>query len=104
LIFSQDVDCFITLDGPSGRLEIAESLLGVHAPLDGSVILFQDIVQVLHGPVPISTAKCPFLLHLRDGGAVDRCKVRIEDAWLRMRRILESLTKQAFGRVGVTQN
>src|SRR5882762_4255488 len=48
LAFSQDVDCFITLDGPSGRLEIAESLLGVHAPLDGSVILFQDIVQVLH--------------------------------------------------------
>jgi len=35
LAFSQDVDCFITADGPSCRLEIAESLLGVHAPLDG---------------------------------------------------------------------
>ena len=35
LTFSQDVDCFVTLDGPSCRLEIAESLLGVHAPLDG---------------------------------------------------------------------
>ena len=57
LTFSQDIDCFTAVNGPSCRLESAESLLGGHAPLDGSVILFQDIVQVLHGPMPTSMAK-----------------------------------------------
>src|SRR5260370_10018614 len=56
LTFSQDVDRFITLDGPPSRLEITESLLVVPSPLDCSVILLQDIVQVLHAPMPTSTS------------------------------------------------
>ena len=49
LTFSQDVDCFITLEGPSCRVEIAESLLGVHPALNGSVTVLQDIVKYCTG-------------------------------------------------------
>jgi len=84
-------------------LEFSESLLGIHAPLDGSVVLLQNIVQVRHGPMPALTAKCPFLFHSWDGGVVDRCQVRIDDAWLRMGRIFQGTAKQPFGSVGVTQ-
>jgi hypothetical protein len=49
------VDRFITLNRSSRRLELAESLLGVHPSLDGAVVLLDDVVQVLHGPVPAAT-------------------------------------------------
>jgi hypothetical protein len=42
------------------------------------VILLQNIVQVLRGPMPTSATECPFLLHLCNGGFVDRCQVRID--------------------------
>jgi len=34
------------LDSSPRRLEFTESLLGVHTPLDGSVILLDDVIQV----------------------------------------------------------
>jgi len=50
------VDRFITLNRSSRRLELAESLLGVHSSLDGAVVLLDDVVQVLHRPVPAAKA------------------------------------------------
>ena len=38
------VDRFITLNRSSRRLELAESLLGVHSSLDGAVVLLDDVV------------------------------------------------------------
>jgi hypothetical protein len=43
------VDCFVALNGSPGRLEFSESLLGIHSTFDGSMILFEDVIQVLHG-------------------------------------------------------
>jgi hypothetical protein len=60
LSFSQHVDCFITLNRSSRRLELAESLLGVHSSFNRSMVLFDDVVQILHGPVPTATAESPF--------------------------------------------
>jgi hypothetical protein len=37
LSLSQHVDCFITLNRSSRRLELSESLLGVHLSFDGLV-------------------------------------------------------------------
>ena len=104
LAFADHVNYLVAGQRAPGSPKRTETLAGVNPPLDGSVVLLQDIVQVLHGPMPTLTAKCPFLLHLWDGGAVDRCQVRIDDAWLRMPRIFQSLTKQAFSGVGVTQS
>jgi hypothetical protein len=39
LTLTKDIDRFITLDGSPRRLEFTESLLGVHAPFDRSVVL-----------------------------------------------------------------
>ena len=65
------VDRFITLNRSPRRLELAESLLGVHSSFDGAVVLLDDVVQVLHGPVPAATAESPFLLNSRDRRGVD---------------------------------
>jgi hypothetical protein len=47
---------FVTLNGSLRRLEFSEPLLGVHPAFDRSVILLQDIVQLLHGSVPTTAA------------------------------------------------
>jgi len=57
----------IILNRSARHLELAEPLLGVHAAFDRSVVLFQDVVQVLHRSVPAAAAKCPFLLYVREG-------------------------------------
>jgi hypothetical protein len=53
-------------------LEFSEALLGVHATFNGSMILFENVVQVLHRSVSIALAQRPFLLTVRDRGAVNR--------------------------------
>jgi hypothetical protein len=39
------VDCFVALNSSPCRLEFSEALLGVDPTLDGSMILFEDVVQ-----------------------------------------------------------
>jgi hypothetical protein len=46
----------ITLNRSLRRLEFSETLLGVHPAFDRAMILFQDIVQVLHWSVPTTAA------------------------------------------------
>ena len=43
------VDCFVALDRSPGRLEFSEALLGIHSTFDGSMILFENVVQVFAG-------------------------------------------------------
>jgi hypothetical protein len=40
------VDCFVPLNGSPGRLEFSEALLGVDLTVDGSMILFEDVLQL----------------------------------------------------------
>jgi hypothetical protein len=61
-------DCFRTLNRSSRGLELSESLLDVHSSFDGTMVLLDDVVQVLHGPVPTSPldgvrahGSCPIL-------------------------------------------
>src|SRR5713101_7802345 len=62
LPFPQHVHRLITLNGSLRRLEFSEPLLGIHPAFDRSVILLQDIVQVLHRSVRTTAPKYPFLL------------------------------------------
>jgi hypothetical protein len=71
------VDCFVALNRSPSRPEFSEALLGVHSTFDGSMILFQNVVQVLHGSVSTALARCPYLLTVGDRGAVYRCQVLI---------------------------
>src|ERR1039458_526418 len=48
---------FVTLYRSPSRLEFSEALLGVHSTFDGSMILFETVVQVLHRSVPTALAQ-----------------------------------------------
>ena len=62
LLFPYHVDCLVALNGLPSRLEFSKALFGVHSTFDGSMVLFEDIVKVLHGSVPTTAAQGPFLL------------------------------------------
>src|SRR5271169_5382213 len=91
------VDCFVALNR-------SPSLLGIHSTFDGSMILFENVVQVLHRPVSTAVAQRPFLLTVRDRGAVNRRQVSVDHSRLRMGSIAERLTKQSLGSIGVTES
>ena len=42
-------------------------------------------------------------LHSEDRRAVEACRVRVDDAGLRMRRIRQRLAEQTFGRRGIAE-
>src|SRR5271170_2405978 len=48
LPLADHVDCFVALNRSPSRPEFSEALLGLHATFDGSMILFENVVQVLH--------------------------------------------------------
>jgi hypothetical protein len=97
------VDCFIALNRSPSCLEFSEALLGVHSTFDGSMILFQNVVQVLHRSVPTALAQRPFLLTVRDRGAVYRRQISVDHSRLGMGPIAERLAKQPLGSIGVTE-
>src|SRR6516162_6008805 len=67
------MNCFVALNRSPCRLEFSEALLGIHSTFDGSVILFENVVQVLHRSVSTAVAQRSFLLTVRNRGAVNRC-------------------------------
>ncbi|MGA7312553.1 MAG: hypothetical protein WBX22_01160 [Silvibacterium sp.] len=97
------VDCFVALNRSPSRLEFSEALLGVQATFNGSMILFENVIQVLHQSVSTALAQRPFLLTVGDRGAVYRCQVGVDHARLAMGSIAERLAKEALGSVGVTE-
>src|SRR5580704_1771747 len=78
------------------RAELAKALLGLHASFDRSVILLQDVVQVLDRSMAAAAAQSSFRFHCGNRRAVEAGLIGIDDPGLRMRWIAESLTKQAF--------
>src|SRR5271157_181241 len=96
------VDCFVALNRSPSCLEFSEALLGIHATFDGSMILFENVVQVLHGSVSTAVAQRPFLLTGGDRGAVNRRQVGVDHSRLRMGSIAERLAKEPLGSIGVT--
>ena len=66
LLLSDHVDCFVTLNGSPGRLELSEALFGVDSTLDGSMILFENLIQVLYGSVSTAIAQRPLPSYYRE--------------------------------------
>src|SRR5450759_1899304 len=93
------VDCFVALNRSPSRLEFSEALLGVNSTFDGSMILFENVVQVLHRSVSTAGAQRPFLFTVGDRGAVYRCQVGVDHSRLGMGSITECLAKQALGSI-----
>jgi hypothetical protein len=97
------VDCFIALNRSPSRLEFSEALLGVHSTFDGSMILFENVVQVLHGSVSTAVVQRPLLFTVGDRRAINRCQVGVDHSRLGMGSIAERLAKQPLGSIGVAQ-
>src|SRR5664280_801793 len=97
------VDCFVALNRSPSCLEFSEALFGVHSTFDGSMILFQNVVQVLHRSVATAVAQRPFLLTVADRGAINRCQVGVAHSRLGMGSIADCLTIQALGSIGVAK-
>jgi hypothetical protein len=56
LPFPNHVYRLISLNRSPCRLELSKSLLSVHSAFDRSMVLFEDIVKVLHWSVPTTAA------------------------------------------------
>ena len=97
------VDCFVALNRSPRCLKFSEALLGLHSTFDGSMILFENVVQVLHRSVSTAVAQCPFLLTVGDRATVNRCQVSVDHSRLGMGSIAERLAKQAFGSISVME-
>ena len=101
----------VTLNRSARRLELPEPLLGVHAAFNRAVVLSQDAVQVRFRSVPATAARCPFLLYVRDGGAVDWRLIRVsitrDCGWqgslsaLRKSRLAASASRNAESRKSI---
>src|SRR5208283_5807789 len=50
-------NCFVALNRSPSRLQFSEALFDVHTTFDGSMILFENVVQVLHSCLS-KTSKC----------------------------------------------
>jgi len=83
-------------------VELAKALLGFHASFDRSMILLQDVVQILHRSMAAAAAQGSFGFHCGNRRAVEAGLISVDDAGLGMRWIAESLAEQAFGRRGIT--
>jgi hypothetical protein len=103
LPLAEHIHRLVTLKRSSRSLEFPKPLLGVYSTLDCSMVLFQDVVQVLYWPMSAAPPERSFLLYVWDRRTVDRCQIRVDDAGLRMTSVTQRLTKQPFGRIRVAQ-
>src|SRR5215471_8522630 len=71
---------FVTLDRAVGSPERAEALARSHPPLDGPMILLQDVIKVWHRPQSTSTPQHPFCLQLFNDWRVGRILIHIDDS------------------------
>ena len=85
LALPNDVHRLLALNRSTRRLKFAEPLLGLHAPFDRTMVLLDDVVQILDGSMAAPAAERPFLLYVCKGRTVDRRQIRVDDARLRVR-------------------
>src|SRR5271156_6545169 len=93
----------VSLNRSPRGLELAKALLGLHSSFDRSMILLQDVVQILHRSMSAAAAQGSFLFHCCNRRIVEASLISVDDAGLRMRWIAERLAEQTFGRRGITQ-
>ena len=75
---------FVSLNRSPGRLELAKVLLGLHSSFDGSMILLQDIVQILDWSMSAAAAQDSFLFHSWNRRAVEARLIGVDDPGLWM--------------------
>jgi hypothetical protein len=85
LSLPDQVYCLVTGDRPPGSPKRPKALAGFDSSFDSPMILFQDVVQILHLPQSTAAPQLPFLLQLLHSRRVAPTFVDIDDArsgWL----------------------
>src|ERR1035437_2926679 len=65
------VHCLVSLSRSPGCLELTKALLGLHSSFDRSIILLQDVVQVLDRSMSAAAAQGSFLFYCCNRRAVE---------------------------------
>src|SRR5262249_31581892 len=74
-------------------VERAKALLGFHAAFDRTMVLLQDVVQILDWPMAAAAAQNSFLFHSCNRRAIKAGLIGVDNAGLRMRGIAECLAE-----------
>jgi hypothetical protein len=94
----------IAVDRSACRAERAESLFGVHALLDIAVVLFNDVVEVLHRPGPAATANHPAARQLGNGCRIGGRPVRVDHARLPVSPLTERPAEETLGGMQIAKS
>ena len=93
LPLADHVHGFVSFNRSLGCSELAKALLGLHSSFDRSMILLQDVVQVLDRSMPAAVAQGSFRFHRGNRRAVEAGLIGVDDTGLRMRWIAERLAE-----------
>jgi hypothetical protein len=102
LPLADHVHGLVSCNRPPGCLELAKALPGLHSSFDRSMILPQDIVQILDRSMSAAPAQGSFRFHCCNRRVVEARLIGVDDAGLRMRWIVERLAEHTFGRRSIT--
>src|ERR1019366_6364354 len=86
LALPDHVHRLVSLNRSPGRSKFAKALLGLHASFDRSMILLQDVVQILDGSMSAAAAQGSFLFHCRNRRAIEAGLISVDDATQFQRR------------------
>jgi hypothetical protein len=98
LAFPDHVQGFITLNGSPRAIEGSESLARIHPPLDRSMVLLHDVVQVGASPTAAPATQFPLLLQFGDYLRVGGVAIDVDDARAWMTGGLQGPLEKALGR------
>src|ERR1700682_2833136 len=97
------VDRLVSLDRSLRCSEFAKALLGLYSSFDRSMILLQDVVQILDRSMAAAAAQGSFLFRCDNCRAIKAGLISVDDAGLRTGWIAQRHAEQAFGRRGIAQ-
>src|ERR1700682_1329736 len=84
------VDRLVSLDRSLRCSEFAKALLGLYSSFDRSMILLQDVVQILDRSMSAAAAQGSFLFHSGNRRAIETGPISVNNARLGVRWIAES--------------
>jgi len=96
LAFVDHVDYLVAGQRAPGSPKRTEALAGVNPPLDGPVVLLQDIIEVGHRPVLAAGVQRSFTLELSDRGRVSCMPIGVDDTRRGMVLLTQGFSQEAL--------
>ena len=94
----------VALNRPSGTTELTKMLPRTDLFLDSTVILLEDVVQILNRPLTAALSEDSFFLGFTNRRRIVLGLVGVDHPRLRVRRVRQRLGQQRFGRCRAALN